>query len=258
MGTRVRRALAAVVLTLAAAHWWCRPALAQDPAARTVLTIHWGAEDYPGTSTLDTAIRDGLRSTSAAPINYYAEYLETEVFPPETAALALRDYIARKFEGRRIDVVIANTSVALDFVLAHRATLFPATPIVFAAGSMPASIADHRVTNVTGVVTDVVFAETVDLALRLHPSTRRVFVVAQAPALYGYDRRVRTALERFAGRVELTFVPQQSFPGLLATVRGVPSNSVILFTRYIPDDVDSNIYADEVARRVAEVTPVPM
>ena len=105
---------------------WCPPACAQDPTARSVLTIHWGAEEFPGTIALDAAIRDVLLSPSGAPINYYAEYLESEVFPPAVAAGALHDYIARKYEGRHIDAVIATTTPTLQFAIEHRPALFPA------------------------------------------------------------------------------------------------------------------------------------
>jgi signal transduction histidine kinase/ABC-type uncharacterized transport system substrate-binding protein len=251
-----RRLVAA--LALAGLFGWCPPAFAQDPAAHTVLTIHWGAEDFPGTATLDAAIREGLQSPSATPVNYYAEYLESEVFPPATAAATLHDYIASKFAGRRIDAVIANTTPALQFAIDHRQALFPGVPIVFVAGTVPDEVARRSIAGVTGLVSDVVFADTLELALKLHPRVRKVLVVAEAPEVYGYQARVRAALEPFSKRVELTYVPQQSFPGLLSAVKAAPANSLILFTRYIPDGAGSHVYSDDVLRRMAEVSPVPI
>ena len=108
-------------------------------------------------------------------------------FPAKPATLALRDYIRRKFEGRRIDVVVANTTPALQFVIRFREELFPRVPIVFLAGRIPEPIAQHTVAGITGVLSDSALGETLDLALRLHPSVKRVFVVAQAPTVEGYD-----------------------------------------------------------------------
>ena len=237
---------------------WCPPACAQDPTARSVLTIHWGAEEFPGTIALDAAIRDVLLSPSGAPINYYAEYLESEVFPPAVAAGALHDYIARKYEGRHIDAVIATTTPTLQFAIEHRPALFPGAPIVFSAGALPDEVASRQVTGVTGLTNDGVFSDTLDLALKLHPSVREVLVVARSRNVAGYDRRVRSALERFARRVSLTYVPQQSLSGLLATVRAAPSNSLILFGRFIPDGSGTNMHSGEVLRRMAEVSTVPI
>src|SRR3954465_7613441 len=119
MPLRVSHRRLAVAVALAGLLAWCPPAWAQDPAAHTVLTIHWGAEDFPGTATMDAGIREGLQAPASTPVNYYAEYLESEVFPPATAAAALHDYIARKFEGRHIDAVVASTSAALQFAIDH-------------------------------------------------------------------------------------------------------------------------------------------
>src|SRR5262249_12837194 len=97
-------------LAIAAFGMVCAPvgASAQRKPPQTVLTIHWGAEDFPGTAVFDAAIHDALRARLDAPINYFAEYLESEIFP-DAASPALRDYLQRKFKGRRIDLVIANT-----------------------------------------------------------------------------------------------------------------------------------------------------
>jgi hypothetical protein len=204
--------LLAGALALAAQLSWCPAAAAQDPVTRTVLAIHWGPEDFPGTSTLDAAIREVLLSPPGTSIDYYAEYLESDVLPPATAAVALHDYIARKFDGRRIDAVIAVTTPALDFAVEHRHALFPGAPIVFVSGRVSEAVANRQIPGVTGVLSDVVFADTLELALKLHPAVRKALVVGQAPRFEGYEARLRSALARFSQRLELTYVPQQSLP----------------------------------------------
>ena len=117
-----------VVLALAAA--LCAPTLgtsasAQVVSPRTVLTITLGAESFPSSPILDAAIRESLASRPDVPIDYFAEYLESDLFPEEQASPALKDYIHRKFQGRRIDLVIAVTDTSLRFVLDHREELYP-------------------------------------------------------------------------------------------------------------------------------------
>jgi signal transduction histidine kinase len=222
------------------------------------VTIHWGAEDFPTNPTIDAAIRDALLSRSAAPVDYYAEYLESETLPPENAAVALRDYIRHKFEGRRIDLVITTATPALQFAIRHREELFPDIPIVFAAGVAPDVMGDRAFPRVTGVVSDPGFGETLDLALRLHPSVRHVFVVAQAPTVESYDERVRSALRPFAQRVELTYIREPSISDLLSRIRAIPAESLILYTRYAPSDAENIVHTDAVVRLMAEVSPVPI
>jgi signal transduction histidine kinase len=257
MGYRIRAsALPAVAIALLAATAVCQSASAETRPPRTVLAIHWGAEDFPGTPVLNAAIREALESHYDSPINYFAEYLESEAFP--SSSLPLRDYIRQKYQGRRIDLVIANTSPSLDFAVSYRRELFPNAPIVFLAGAVPDVITNHSVSGITGVVSDVSFAETLELALKLHPSARRVFVVAQAPTQESYRERVQDALRRFSQQLDLTYLNERSVPGLLSAIKAIPRGSLILYTRFTPDDVESVADTVEVARLMAEVAPVPI
>jgi len=255
-GAMILRLMTAVAIALVVSSG---PASATSQLAarsRTVLTIHWGPEDFPGTSLLDAGIREALLSPAEPPAHYYAEYLETEEFPSESALIAFRDYMRAKFTGRRLDVVIANTTPALQFVLRYREELFPGVPVVFVAGSLPGLTIDSAHPGVTGVLSDAQFAETLELALTLHPSVRRVYVVAQAPTNDRYDERVRTALQPFSRRVELTYIRERTVPGLLAAVKTIPRQSLIIYTRYTPEESESAVYPDEVARLMARVSPV--
>ena len=248
----------ALAVTLIAPAVICASAFAQVRAPRTVLTIYWGSESAPSTQRQDTAIRTFLLAQSDVPVNYFEEYLETEEFPAEKASTALHDYIRLKFEGRHIDVVLAVASASLQFVLRYRDELFPGVPIVFAATAPPQAIVDRAVPGITGVLNDTPFSETLQLALNLHPSTKRVFVVANAPSVEGYEQRIRSALAGFSDRVELTYIKERTIPSLLAAVKAIPPQSLIFYTRYTPDEPTPNVYPEGVASLIAAVAPVPI
>src|SRR5687767_1740817 len=109
-GRVILRLMTAVAIALVAPGWPIPAASQLAEQSRSVLTIHWGPEDYPGTAPVDAAIREVLQSPGESAVHYYAEYLEAEEFPSETALLAFRDYVREKFAGRRLDVVIANST----------------------------------------------------------------------------------------------------------------------------------------------------
>ena len=257
-GRTIVRVLTAVAMACVAPGW--HPSAAAQPASpsRTVLTIHWGPEDFPGTAAVDGAIREALLSPADLSVHYYAEHLETEEFPSDAASLAFRDYVRDKFAGRRIDVVIADSMPAFRFVLRHREELFPAVPVVFVAGALPGVTVDSDHAGVTGILSDAPFAETLELALTLHPTVRRVFVVAQSPTSEGYDERVRSALQPFSQRVELTYIREKSVAGLLAAITAITGQSLVLYIRYTPEEADSIVHPDDVARQIARVSPVPI
>ncbi len=233
------------------------PVSAQEGSPRTVLGVYWSSEDFPTNPLVDSGIREALRSRPEMPIDYFAEYVESDRFPEEDASLALRDYMRRKYSGRRIDAVLAISDVALDFVLRHRADLFPDAPVVYSGTTMAEAGIRSGAGGVTGVLTGEGFVETLELALGLHPATERVFVVAEAPngRLLGSVQAVLRALER---REEISYIIEKSLPDLLAAIKAVPARSLVLLVRYSQEDPGRILFPSDVAPLVAAASPVPV
>jgi signal transduction histidine kinase len=222
---------------------------------RVVLAIHWGPEDYPGSPVLEDAIRGALALDAGMPIDYFAEYLESYLFAGTDASDALADYIRRKYRHRPIDVVIAVSDPSLRFVLDHRADLFPGVPIVYSGFAFPAPTGKPP-DGLTGVMRSGAYGQTLELALALHPSTERVFVISNGldPQING---SVRTALSRYTRRVQITYLDESSPSRLIAAVSAIPPASLVLYVWHWQESSGSVASVDQMARVVA-ASPVPV
>ena len=67
------------------------------------------------------------------------------------------------------------------------------------------------------------------MALKLHPAIRRLHVVAYAPAVDGFQERVRSALAAFSKRLTVTYSNEPSLPELLAALKALPANSLLFW-----------------------------
>lgn len=249
-----RRLWRIAALTLALSTYVC-PAEAQPQPRRTVLVVHWSPEEFPINPRRDAAIREVLLAPSET-IDYFAEYLESDRFAEPQASRSLRDYIQEKYQGRRIDLVVAVTDVALQFVLQYRNDLFPSAPIVFAGFFPPAEEIRLAEPGITGAVMAEGYEETLALALRLHPSTTQVLVVAKWPELR-FDS-LQTDLRAFESRARIRYLTQEPLPDVLKAVRAAPRNSLVLFIRYADDSSGASPTNDEAARMIAEAAAVPV
>ena len=132
---RVRGARGATAVVSMA---WAPPAAAQRSIKR-VLTIHAGAEAYPGNRTLDEVITKILYSHPTIEVDYYAEFLEYRRIWRGGGHL-VADSIRMKFRDCPLDALIADGAPAVQFALQHRAELFPDVPIVFATATTPREV----------------------------------------------------------------------------------------------------------------------
>lgn len=253
----MRSAARAGVLCLAVtATTSAAPADAQEPRSRTVLTIHQGAVAFPANPVIDAAIREALLARVASPIDYFTEYLEVDPLPIPAATEALREYIRVKYAGRRIDVVIAVTDQSLRFAMDSRAELFPDAPIVYMGIVEPDAHerTDHG--GVTGVRVGTAFGQTLQMALALHPGTRRVNVVANSPNAAGV-KIAREELRRAANGVPLVFL-DGTVTQILEEVRQLPSDEIVLFLWHARREPGNLLYSDRIAELVANLSPVPV
>lgn len=235
----------------------CSTASAQPELHKTVLTIHSGTEDFFTNPVLDAGIRETLGSRPDLALDYFAEYLESDRFGAEEASTALADYISRKYRGRRIDVVIAFTHLSLQFALDHRAELFADAPIVSVTLDAPDESVRRAGPGIAALTVGIAHARTLNLALALHPSTERVFVIANSENRQN-EESVRAELSAFSQRVQLSYIEEATLPRLLDAVKAIPPRSLLFYiwqSVLVPGHV---AYSNEVARLVAEAAPVPV
>jgi PAS domain S-box-containing protein len=237
--------------------WLASSATAQERPPRTVVSVHPGTAVFTDNRERDAAIRTAFLARADLRVDYFAEYLEVDRFSWKQASLALRDSIRRKYQGRPIDLVIANTTPVFRFVLQERSELFPDAAIVFFGVGRPDPSVRSAGAGVTGLETDAGYRDTVALALKLHPETERIFVLAEG--LQGSFREmVEPALRDLPHPVELTYIDQLSIDDLLQSIRVVPASSLVLYVQYMQTEPGRLLYQQEVARLVAEVSPVPV
>jgi PAS domain S-box-containing protein len=223
---------------------------------RTVVIVLPGSDD-PGYAVTSAAIREAVQARPDIAVDCFREYLSLEHVDPDRAALALRDGIRRKYEGRAIDVVIAHTTPIRDFVVRFRDELFPDAAVVF-LGLGPLDDATRASgAGITGVDTATGLRDTLELALRLHPGTSRVHVLTRA--LDGrFSLSVRAALAPFARRVQLSYVTDVPVAQLLARLRTLPAGDLVLYVQYSADEPGTRESQTTIAQRIGDAASVPV
>jgi signal transduction histidine kinase len=228
-------------------------------AARHVVLLFDERVELPGLSLIEAELVRTLNSNSKEPIEFYREAMDLSRFGSDSYKTLLRDFLRTKYADKKIDVVVAVMAPALDFLLSFGDTVFPGTPIVF-CGLDRAQLGDRSLpSHVRGILVKREFAPTLELALRLHPATERVVVVAGQSA---FDTQLLATARRefraFEDRVTFTYLTDLPLENVATELSQLPPRTIVLFTTLFQDGAGQPFVPHDAVARVSAAASVPV
>lgn len=224
-----------------------------------VLLLFDEDKTLPGLSILDRTIRSTLSAGLENNVEFFAESISASQFPEEGHDLVLRDYYAKKYSNRKLDLIIGIMGPAVSFLRRHAEVIAPGVPIVFCGADANDVSGATLPPRMTGLLVQRIFGPTLDLALRLQPETRQVFVVGGTS---DFDRHLQASARRefqlFEQRVSINYLTDLSMSDLLRAVSSVPSQSVILYLTLFRDGAGKTFVPHDVASRVSATARAPV
>ena len=253
---KLRSAFIFVYLSLAMLISGCLPVSA---ATRHIVLLFDERVELPGLSLLEAELVRTLRSNSSEPIEVYREAMDLSRFSTLSYQTALRDFLRIKYLDKKIDVAVAVMAPAFEFLLAHGDLIFPGTPIVFCGLDRRQLGTRPLPPNVYGVLIEREFAPTLELVLRLHPTTENIVVVSGTAE---FDTSLRSdAQEEFLPyekRVSFTYPSELSLSQVLERVSQLPARSIVLFITMFRDGIGQPLVPHDVVERVSSEASVPV
>lgn len=172
--TRTQRLLLAGVIVVCCFVQVCVADAADNPK---ILVLHSYHSGFQWTDDLNAEIIKALRSAYPKG-DVFVEFMNTKRVPLDVMSPVLLRNYATLFRKSQPDVIIASDNNALDFMLKHGDKLFPGVPVVFCGiNNFDDYNLDNR-RNYTGVREDIDVGATLDVALRFHPGTHTVALIA--------------------------------------------------------------------------------
>ncbi len=247
-------ALAAVVLSGA-----CAPAAAAEAHRLVVVLYPTDNDGSPGNREADHGIRSTFASGAGESVEVENEYLDVTRFPDPGYQGHLAEFLRQKYAARKIDLVIAGLSSSLDFAVKYRETAFPGVPIVFCAVDDDELKVRRLPPDVVGVPIQMELIGTLDMALKLHPNTRRVFVVAGASKFDAdWAAEARREFRPFEDKVEFTYLGGLPMPDLLERVSHLPDGSIVYYLHIFQDGAGKIVVPAEGLEQLAARSNAPI
>ena len=225
---------------------------------RRILILNETNSTYPGIIIVNQGIQSAL-TDSPYHVEFYAEYMDTALFPDPAVQQEFRASYIRKYQHRKLDVIITVGPSPLKFMQEVHQRAFPGVPIVFCLPTLVVPGAPLLDSDYTGVENDMAPAETVGIALRLQPGTKNVVVVgSDAPFEREELATVKEELKAYEGRVDISYLTGMAMPDLLERLGHLPSNTLVLFTSLGQDAAGTHFKSNETGPMIAATANAPV
>jgi PAS domain S-box-containing protein len=227
----------------------------QPPSVLILSSYHQG---YEWSDKEIEGVVEGLRSAFPE-ILPAIEHLDLKRFPSEDNQVRLRSYLAGKYRSRSVDLAVILDNPALDILLKHRDEILPGVPVVFAGINdfTPGMLDGQK--RITGVAEVQDHRGTLDLALRLHPGTRRVLAVHDYTASgLAVRREMEAVLPGFRDRVQVDFNEPASYEEMAKQIAGLPSGSLALILSFATDRFGNSLTTEQSTAVLTAQARVPV
>jgi signal transduction histidine kinase len=231
------------------------PPSAVGDGYKKVLVLYSTRRDAPYTIAVENVLRETIRNGLVGRLDYYTEYFDFSRFAGSGYDNAIRTFLREKYAKLRPDVVISDGGISFAFLARHRAELFPDVPLVFSTEQTDF----HRVPNSSGVVYSLDMKSTLDMALRLHPAAKHVFVITGASEFDRfYERIARQQFREYETRVGIEYLTPTTLEALHRRVATLPAESIIYFASFFADGAGQKFIPMDLIPELSSVANAPM
>ena len=227
---------------------------------RNVLVLYSNNRALPANIEVDRGLREVISTSAESSVVLYSEFLDRPTFSGAAYEETVATYLREKYTTLSPEVLVVAGQGALEFLIRHRAELFPSVPAVHVAvdsaflESIPPLPAD-----VIGTPVDYDFAGTIEQALRWHPSARRlVMVTGSSPLDRQWESKLRTDLQHLKLSQTVEYLTGLTSDAIAKRVRELGDGDVVFTPGYFVDGAGRVFVPREAAALVADASNAPV
>jgi signal transduction histidine kinase len=243
----------AAVLLASAGH-------ASEPKdVRSVLVLYGFDPFAPVVVSFDAALRATLAEAGLHNLTLHDEMLDLEALGDPVLAPKQRAWFQARYGVYKPAAVLAIGAGPLAFALEERQALWPDVPILY-SGVDEAAVAEMRLpADITGVARRPAVDETLELALRLLPETRRVALIGgTADVDRAYELSARPDILRVTGHLEQLDDTGLSLVEMGERLGALPRDSIVFGVSLFRDGTGRSIRGTEAIRMLSEWSNAPI
>jgi len=193
-------------------------------------------------------------------IELYVEYMDTKrIYTAEYIEHLMKTF-KLKYKNKKLDAIITTDDNALKFVMKYHEELFAKAPVSFCGiNDYQESMFEDK-KEFTGLVEILDIKPTIDLALKLHPSTRKVVVIVDnTPTGIGQRKDVAAVAPQYENlKFEYLKGEDLSNEELFEKLQKLSRDSIVLLTVWLRDKNNDYLPTHEGGHLISSNATVPV
>ncbi len=228
----------------------------QSPEApKKVLILNSHNYGMPWQLSVNQSIRKTFEASTGIETKLYTEYTGLSQIFDDVHVQNLIDLYRHKYADKEMDLIIAMDTA---FLFEHGEDLFPGVPIVFISGAEGIKGINLR-PNMTGLLVGTDVRGTLDVALELHPDSRRIVVISGASEI---DRLLeagaRQTFHDYENRFQFIYLTGLPMAEILAEVSQLPEHTIVFYLLTLVDGAGEAFIPKEVVTHISHASNAPV
>jgi len=228
------------------------------PVKKNILVLNSYHVGYKWSDDITLAIRSKL-AESGVDSELYIEFLDAKRFPDSPDLPTRLTMLSRIHQYRNFDLIIVVDDIGLDLLLQNSTKLFPAVPVVFCAINSYDTELISQHPEVTGVIEIADIEGTVDLALSLHPKTKKLIAICSSSHTSELlQERFADIRPRIEGKVGIEIWKDLTIEEVVEKSRRTGSDSLLMVIGALRDQAGEWVRSRPQYSALATACPAPI
>jgi PAS domain S-box-containing protein len=226
-----------------------------------VLFLSSSDPDLPDIAAMIEQAETRIVSGSDSPVHFTFEYLQpSSSFAHSSHETGMASYLFEKYRGHTFDLVIAVDEETVSLAEQIRSKLSPeASLLFFVVNPRDPSIWLSQTAGRTGVIREVNYLPTLQLALRQNPGTSKVIVVAGSSEAEKVDIKLASDQFRpYESTLKFQYWTDLQFSDLGTRLEHVPPDGIVMFLDFTTDSRGEQFIPARILPAIAKTANRPI
>ncbi len=189
----------------------------------------------------------------------HIENMDSKQFHTPEYFDSYKSYIKNKYRDNKFSLILSSDNHAFDFLRKYRNELFPGASVVFCGVNNFKNDLLKNAEKFTGVAEIFSARNTVEMALKLHPATKKIFIINDYLTTgRAWEKDIDKALTDMKGKLSITYAQNLSMGELKKTIANLDKDTIVLLGVYFADKDGNYFTYEKVGAMIAGASHVPV